>query len=202
MTRLGNVIKIPDLHILFSNLWFLSLLVLCNFLPFFKAGVFVLFDSFRGCRVVLCSGHPDPVYFRYGSSSPTFDTDPPLRRDLTYFPRESSQLSNAQLFHSLLFTVSVKRCQKVFKKKNTFGTTTTDAHSHRWEATVAQLNQSVASRNFFCYCTVSLQLYSFTSIVQFLLLLYSFISNVLNFEFHNMWFAMSPISSICTTYHT
>ena len=116
MTQLANVIKILDLHILFSNLWFLSLLELCNFLPFFKAGVFVLFDSFRGCRVVLCSGHPDPVYFRYGSSSPTFDTDPPLRRDLTYFSRESSQLSNAQLFHSLLFTVSVKRCQKVFKK--------------------------------------------------------------------------------------
>ena len=68
MTHLGDVIKILDLHILFCNL--------CNFLPFFKPAVFVLFDSFRGCRVVLCSGHPDPVYFRYGSSSPTFDTDP------------------------------------------------------------------------------------------------------------------------------
>ena len=124
----------------------------CNYLPFFKPSVFVLFDSCfilwvawlwsQGIRI-LCTFDTDPLRLR-------FTSDVLLLGNLS--------IVKCSVFHAVLFTVHVKRRQNVFLKKKTFGTTDWRLFPllHCRQATVTRLNQSAASRNFFWFSTISL----------------------------------------------
>ena len=90
--------------------------LLCNYLPFFKTSVFcvIWFILHSVGGVVMLSGHPDPVYFWYGSSTT------PIHIWRTFVGILS--IVKCSIFHAVLFTANVKICQNVFLK-NTFGTT-------------------------------------------------------------------------------